>query len=138
MPIGFQFLCEQKLSVNKSQVESVISKILSDEKKKLGQVEIIVVNEKQLLEINVSFLNHDYHTDIITFDNSFLRKVEGELYISYDYILHSANRLNISFENELYRIIIHGVLHLCGYKDATTKDKELMTKKEDFYLKELI
>jgi rRNA maturation RNase YbeY len=81
--------------------------------------------------MNKEYLQHDYYTDIITFDYSEDRKVAGEMYISYDRVVDNAKKLNIKELDELHRVIIHGVLHLCGYKDKTKKDEILMRSTED-------
>lgn len=96
---------------------------------------IVFCTDNELLEINKSYLKHDFYTDIITFpieegDNF----VEAEIYISLDRVQENANSLKVTFDNELLRVIIHGVLHLCGYKDATKKEKELIRAKESYYL----
>lgn len=100
---------------------------------------IVFCTDEELLEINKNFLQHDYFTDIITFPieetNDYL---EAELYISVDRVRDNSNTLNITFEKELYRVMVHGVLHLCGYKDKSDKDKVEMRSKEDFYLAGLI
>jgi rRNA maturation RNase YbeY len=86
------------------------------------------------LEVNKQYLNHDYFTDIITFDYVENDIVSGDIFISCDRVKENAKEFDKTFENELSRIIIHGVLHLLGYKDKVKKDKLLMTQKEDFYL----
>ena len=98
-------------------------------------INIIFCSDSFLMDINRRFLNHDYYTDIITFkdagtDNHF----EGELYISIDRIKENCQKLRVSFQKELYRVIIHGILHLCGYKDKRKKEKQLMRSSENRYL----
>lgn len=102
------------------------------------ELSVIFCSDDSLLEINKQFLNHDYYTDIITFPIEETDTVfEAELYISIDRIKDNAKKLSIAFENELHRIIIHGVLHLCGYKDKTETEIIEIRGKEDFYLSEL-
>jgi probable rRNA maturation factor len=100
------------------------------------ELSIIFCNDDALLEINKQFLNHDYYTDIITFPieetNTFF---EAELYISIDRVKENAQDLSKPFQNELNRVIIHGVLHLCGYGDKTPEEIKIMRLKEDFYIK---
>ena len=95
------------------------------------------VNDEDLLEMNKRFLNHDYYTDIITFDYSRGKKISGELFISEDRVLANANKENLSFEEERDRVIAHGVLHLLGFQDKTQKEQIEMRLKEDQFLKEL-
>lgn len=101
----------------------------------LQALNIICCNDDFLLEINQAYLQHDYYTDIITFDLSESEKtIEGELYISIDRINENAQELSVSFEQELHRVIVHGTLHLLGYLDKTEQDQEIMRSKEDTYL----
>jgi rRNA maturation RNase YbeY len=87
--------------------------------------------------MNLKYLNHDYYTDIITFDLSTPenQSINGELYISVDRARDNSNQLSIPIQNELRRLMIHGLLHLCGYQDATPSTKQIMTDREDHYLK---
>ncbi|MGB1248393.1 MAG: rRNA maturation RNase YbeY [Chitinophagales bacterium] len=96
---------------------------------------IIFCTDEELLQINRDFLEHDYYTDIITFPISITEKVlEAELYISIDRVRENATNGDVSFLNELHRVIIHGALHLCGYGDKTSKEEVLMRTKEDEHL----
>lgn len=108
--------------------------ICEREGKVLKQVDIIFLSDEELLEINNNFLQHNYYTDIITFDNSFRNNIEGELYISIDRIRDNAQQIQTSFDTELLRVLIHGVLHLVGYTDATPDQKSVMRAKEDTYI----
>lgn len=101
----------------------------------LSQLNYIFCNDPYLRDINVRFLNHDYNTDIITFPLSANGDpVMGEIYISIDTVRDNALRFKTSFQEELLRVIFHGALHLCGFKDKTDKEQQLMSQKEDFYL----
>lgn len=100
-----------------------------------GDIAIVCCSDDYLLEVNRSYLNHDYYTDIITFDYTDNQVVSGDLMISVDRIRDHAVKYSVSFEDELHRVMVHGVLHLCGYKDKRKNDKELMTSKENHYLK---
>ncbi|MGB1314969.1 MAG: rRNA maturation RNase YbeY [Chitinophagales bacterium] len=116
----------------------IISTFQSENKNQEIELSIIFNSDEALLEVNQQFLNHDYYTDIITFtleDTDDL--LEAELYISIDRIKDNAALLKKSFEEELHRVIIHGVLHLCSYKDKTDDEAKIMRKKEDEYLKKL-
>ena len=108
-----------------------ITQILENENCILGEINVIFCNDTYLHKINVDFLNHDTLTDIITFDNSIGNLLHGEIYISADTVKSNAVDFKVSFEKELARVLIHGFLHLCGYKDKTDADQQEMTRKED-------
>lgn len=91
----------------------------------------IFVSDEKLLEVNKQFLSHDYYTDIITFDYVEDNVISGDIYISIDRIKENAKKFNVTFDNELHRVIIHGVLHLLGYKDHNPKDEKQMRKEEN-------
>ncbi|MCI5057481.1 MAG: rRNA maturation RNase YbeY [Flavobacteriales bacterium] len=95
---------------------------------------IIFTSDQKLIEINRQFLNHDFFTDVITFDYNEEDIINGEIYISLDRVQENAKQLQTDPTLELYRIIIHGFLHLCGYQDKTSEEKETMTQKEDYYI----
>ena len=117
--------------------ESVIEWIeqtIEQESKTLGTITYVFMNDEELLKYNVEYLEHDYYTDIITFDDSEFPEINGDILISYDRVKDNALTHGNSFENELFRVIIHGVLHLCGYADKSEKDAKTMREKEDFYL----
>jgi rRNA maturation RNase YbeY len=99
--------------------------------KKAGDISYIFCSEEKILEINRQYLNHDYFTDIITFDYSEKNVISGDIFISPETLKSNAADFNVTFEEELLRIIIHGILHLCGQDDKTPESKELMTSKED-------
>ena len=100
------------------------------ENKKTGNINIIFCSDNHLLEMNRTHLDHDYYTDIITFDFTHNNVISGDLYVSIDRIKDNAINNSVTLENETYRVIIHGVMHLCGYKDKTKKDIEMMREKE--------
>lgn len=102
-----------------------------------GDITIVACSDDYLLVTNRDFLNHDYYTDIITFDYSEEGVVAGDLLISVDRVLENAKSLNLPFEDELYRVIIHGILHLLGFKDKKKSDKLAMTDAENKALKRL-
>ena len=97
-------------------------------------VAFIFCDDAYLLSLNQYYLHHDTLTDIITFDYREGKKVSGDIFISIDRIKANALEFNVSFTHELHRVMIHGIMHLCGYKDKDKKSKLLMTTKEDFYL----
>ena len=112
-----------------------IKDTIQTEGKRVGGISFIFCSDNYLLEVNKNYLDHDYFTDIITFDyvEGFL--ISGDIFISVDRVLDNSVEFKTTFENELNRILIHGVLHLLGYKDKDKKDKLLMTEKENIYLK---
>lgn len=99
-----------------------------------GDISVIFCSDEYLLEMNRQHLDHDYYTDIITFDYSIENVVSGDLFISIDRVKDNASSFNMRFNHELLRVIVHGVLHLLGYKDKSEEDITLMRSKENFYL----
>jgi probable rRNA maturation factor len=119
---------------NKPVIQSWLLSVAKKEKKNIVQLQYIFCNDAHILHINKTFLKHDYYTDIITFDYSQNNDLQGEIYISLETVQSNARNLNVLFDNELYRVIVHGLLHLSGYKDKSKSDIALMRKKEDEYL----
>jgi probable rRNA maturation factor len=103
---------------------------------KIGEIAYIFCSDERILEINKQYLNHDYFTDIITFDYSEKKGISGDIFISLDTVQSNAERFGVSFENELNRILIHGILHLCGQDDSTPELRTEMIEKENLALKE--
>lgn len=133
-PINFHFLLPVSFS-QRTLVKEVIRDLFKKEKTKLEQLQYIFCSDEYLLEINKEHLQHNYYTDIITFDLSEKpNAVIGEIYISVDRVRDNAQNYDVSFKQELLRVIFHGALHLCGHKDKTEKDQKLMRKAEDKYL----
>ncbi|HRH11575.1 MAG TPA: rRNA maturation RNase YbeY [Bacteroidia bacterium] len=135
MPFTFQnnkadFKLKQPL-----KLKAWLSKIILSEKKKEGKISYVFVSDEDLLKINREFLKHDTYTDIITFDYAEEKQLHAEIFISIDRLRENAEKLKIEFDSELRRVMVHGVLHLCGYKDKKKADKELMRKKESAALK---
>jgi rRNA maturation RNase YbeY len=97
----------------------------------LGNLHYIFVDDAEITQINIQHLQHDYATDIITFDYSEGNKISGEIFISLDTLRSNAEDLNIDFHQELLRVMVHGVLHLCGLKDKTKEEKERMREAEE-------
>lgn len=100
----------------------------------MGEVNFIFTSDPFLLTINQKYLNHDYFTDVVTFDYSIGKVVSGDVYISIDSVRNNANGFNINFIDELLRVMAHGALHLCGYKDKSKAEFMEMKQKEDYYL----
>lgn len=119
---------------HKKLLNGWIAHTLSKENKSGGNFNFIFCDDTYLLEINKKYLSHDSYTDIITFDYSENNLVGGDIFISIERVKANAVEYNTQFERELYRVIIHGILHLCGYKDKTKLEKAQMRAKEDFYL----
>jgi probable rRNA maturation factor len=120
---------------NKVALRNWIAKAASNEGYSIKSINYIFCNDDYLHKINVEYLDHDTLTDIITFDNSEdPGRIESDIFISIDTVASNANDLNITFEVELHRVIIHGLLHLCGYKDKAPQDAILMREKENHYL----
>ncbi|MGX7667895.1 rRNA maturation RNase YbeY [Flavobacterium pedocola] len=111
--------------------ENWISRVIASESKELGEISYIFCDDEYLHKINVEYLNHDDLTDIISFDYSEGKVLQGDIFISIERVKDNASDFNVSFEEELKRVMIHGVLHYCGYKDKSETDEELMRTKED-------
>jgi rRNA maturation RNase YbeY len=110
--------------------------VAKQEGKKILELTYVFCSDEYLLQINQEYLNHDTLTDIVTFDNSEdPKKIEGDIFISIERVLENGNKLGTS-DTELERVMVHGLLHLLGYKDKKKEDKALMTEKEDFYIKQ--
>lgn len=120
--------------IDESQISSWISNILSSEKKVEGEINYIFCTDDFLLDINKKFLNHDTYTDIISFDYTVGEIISGDIFISLDRVAENAEKYSVSFKEELYRVMAHGILHYCGYKDKTKQDQSIMRSKEDYYL----
>lgn len=115
------------------EIKKLVKLIFKNEGKTFKSINIIFCNDRYLLKINQDFLRHNTFTDIITFNYS-EAKIEGELYISVERAAENAILLNIDINNEIIRLIIHGILHLCGYTDKTKSQKLKMTEKENTYI----
>jgi probable rRNA maturation factor len=134
--VQFYFLDRKTALKERTRLKFFIEKIFAQEKKKLGNLSYIFCSDEHLLRINKDFLNHDFYTDVITFDlSSSKTETEAEVYLSVDRIKDNAKQLGVSFKEELHRVIFHGALHLCGYKDKKKADILLMRQKEEDYLK---
>ena len=135
MAIRFFFL-EQNISLaNRNALKAFIKTLFVKEKKKLAELTYVFCSDEYLLQINRSHLKHNYYTDIITFDLSESpHAIIGEIYISTDRVRENAADLGVSIREELHRVIFHGALHLCGYKDKTPQTKKEMRDAENRYL----
>ncbi len=118
----------------KNSCRKIINLIAIDHGFKTGQINIIIVSDEQLLNVNQTFLKHDYYTDIITFNYNSSFKISGDLYISVDRIIENSKIYNCTIFEELKRVIIHGCLHLVGLDDSTRIQRKNMADKENYYL----
>lgn len=122
---------------NKRKTTNWLKEVISANHKVLGELSFIFCTDEQLLEINQTYLKHFYLTDVITFNYNIREIINGDIYISVDRISENASIFGVSFDSELHRIMVHGVLHLLGYNDKTKKQEKEMRALEDFYLKEI-
>lgn len=120
---------------NESAFSAWISKIIESESKKEGEINYIFCSDDYLLEINQQYLDHDTLTDIISFDYSVGNELHGDIFISIERVRENAFDFDVSFDDELKRVMAHGVLHYCGYKDKSEHDEQLMRSKEDEKMK---
>lgn len=132
--IEFSFETDNVFSFSEATVVRVVKQIITDANFELGDINYVFGSDDWLLRYNQEYLNHDYYTDIITFDYCENNTVSGDLLISLDRVEDNAKQENVSRETELYRVCFHGVLHLVGYKDKSEQDIIIMRKKEDYYL----
>jgi rRNA maturation RNase YbeY len=119
---------------NESLISDWIQKSIIQEKKQPGEISFIFSSDENVLKINNDYLDHDFYTDIITFDYRENDTINGDIFISIDRVKENALSLSLPFQDELHRVIIHGVLHIIGYKDKSSEEESLMRSKEDFYL----
>jgi len=119
---------------NKRLLSNWIKEAVVMEGRTVGEINVILCSDNYLIDMNKRFLNHDYYTDIITFDYSVENTISGDLYISYDRVEDNASALGVSSQNEIYRVVIHGVMHLAGYSDKSKRQKQTMRERENFYL----
>lgn len=122
------------LELNENNISNWIEKSIVVLGLEPSEISIIFCDDEHLKTINTQYLGHDYYTDIITFDYSSNNQVSGDLFISTDRVIENADENNVAFIDELYRVIIHGVLHLCGFNDKTDEEKVEIRKKENHFL----
>lgn len=125
-----------KIKINKKTgLKKWLKETVEKEKYTLRELNFIFCSDSYLHAMNVSYLNHDTFTDIITFDNAeFEEEIVGDIFISIDRVKENANKFNVTFEDELHRVMVHGTLHLLGYKDKKKSEIEKMRERENFYL----
>lgn len=132
-----QYIAEEvKLpTIQKQKINRWIKETAAEYNRKVGEIAYIFCNDERILEINKQYLQHDYYTDIITFDYSEGNVISGDIFISVDTVKSNSDEFEVSFEKELQRILIHGILHLCGQDDKTPELRTEMTAKENIALK---
>ncbi|UAY57164.1 rRNA maturation RNase YbeY [Arachidicoccus terrestris] len=133
--VSFNYLDKQLHLKNKTAIKAFIATIFKSEKKGLKSIDYIFCSDDTLLDMNKQQLKHDYYTDILTFELSSTKDTIAEVYISVDRVKDNAKTLQEPFEKEMLRVLFHGALHLCHYKDKTAKEAVLMRKMEDYYIK---
>lgn len=128
--INFNYETEFELH-NENAISSWLSGVILSEEKKEGEINYIFCDDAYLLEINQQYLNHDTLTDIISFDYSVGKELHGDIFISVERVRDNAVDFKVTFEEELLRVLSHGLLHYCGYKDKTESDETIMRQKEN-------
>lgn len=131
MPILYETINIPFPKLKQRMVANWIKQVISHHHKKTGAITYIFCSDDEILRINKEYLKHDYYTDIITFDYTKEDIISGDLFISLDTVKSNAEKFKVSNQEELYRVMIHGILHLCGFKDKTLQDEILMREKED-------
>jgi len=119
---------------NEAKISDWISGVIISENCKEEEINYVFCDDDYLHKLNVEFLNHDTLTDIISFDYSVGKKLQGDIFVSTERVAENADEFEVSFQSELHRVIVHGVLHYCGYKDKTETEALQMREKENFYL----
>ncbi|MDO5978913.1 rRNA maturation RNase YbeY [Flavivirga spongiicola] len=135
--INFNYETDFSLK-NEDHISNWILNTISEEAYKIEAINYVFCDDEYLHKLNVEFLNHDTLTDIISFDYSIGKLIQGDIFISVERVKDNAKDFSVSFEEELNRVIIHGVLHYCGYKDKTDSEAKVMRDKENHYLKQLV
>lgn len=138
MAINFHYIDIPKFNWKVNSIKKWMHAIASEENFKIIDLNYVFCTDEYLLDMNIQHLEHDTYTDIITFDLSNdpnHPEIEAEIYISVDRVHENALKFNKSFPNELSRVLSHGILHLCGYKDKSSSEEKIMRSKEDYYLK---
>ena len=130
--IDFQFIDTKIIQLKNSNYW--LKKVITTEKKQLGEIVFVFCKDAYLLEKNIQFLKHETLTDVITFDYCEGNQISGDILISVDRVKENSEIFEVTFLNELDRVMVHGLLHLLGYKDKTKEDTTLIRSKEDFYL----
>ena len=131
--VNFNYETDFKLGYERKLKDWIISSV-EEERFKLGDLNYIFCDDDYLLKLNVDFLNHDTLTDIISFDYTVGKILQGDIFISIERVKENARDFSVEFEDELLRVMIHGVLHFCGYNDKAISEVQLMRAKEEYYM----
>ncbi len=121
--------------IGKREVSAWIKKVAEIHGFRVGDISYIFCSDEHILSVNREYLQHDYYTDIITFDYTEEKRISGDIFISLDTVASNAEKFGATYEEELYRVIIHGILHLCGINDKSPEERKIMEKEEDKALK---
>lgn len=132
--ISFNYETEFELP-NEEQLSNWLSQVILSENKKEGDINYIFCNDEYLLNLNEQYLDHDTLTDIISFDYTVGNELHGDIFISIERVRENAQDFNVTFDEELKRVLAHGILHYCGFKDKSVEDEQLMRQKEDEKIK---
>ena len=135
--INFNYETKFKLD-NEQSILRWVSGVITSEGFKEDEINYIFCDDNYLHKLNVEFLSHDTLTDIISFDYSIGKNLQGDIFISIERVRDNAQDFEVSFESEINRVIVHGILHYCGYKDKSEEDANIMRGKENFYLEQLV
>jgi probable rRNA maturation factor len=136
--IEFEFLDLEIPGFDSEFFVSAITDLIHSENKKLGDISLLFCDDTHMLKMNKEHLNHDYYTDILTFDYCADNTISGELLISWDTVQSNALKYKVDKQTELKRVVFHGVLHLCGYNDKNKEEKQLMRSKENECLEKYV
>lgn len=134
--ISFNYEIDFELS-NADKISKWLSSVILSEKFREGDINYIFCDDEYLLELNMEFLNHETLTDIISFDYTVGKELHGDIFVSVERVKENAKEFEVSFNEELNRVLVHGILHYCGYKDKVDEDTRVMREREDHYLGEL-
>ena len=131
-----QFEIEKKYSIKeKRRIKEWLKLVAFEEGNKIQNLNFLIVGDKRMIHFNKTYLNHDYSTDIITFDSSENKNISGDIVISIERVKENSKKYKVKLEDELRRVMVHGLLHLLGYDDKNEKEKKRIRKKENYYLK---
>ena len=135
--IDFTYFNPEKEAETNLFLVKTIPSLLAEENKEEGEISLVFCTDEELLQVNKAHLNHDFYTDIITFDYCEGNTISGDLFISTERVAANATEFGVEFEEELARVVFHGLLHLSGYNDKSEEEKAIMRSKENHYLNKL-
>ncbi|MDR0547482.1 MAG: rRNA maturation RNase YbeY [Dysgonamonadaceae bacterium] len=131
MAIHYNTIDVRAPKIERREITNWIKQVATQHQKRVGEITYIFCSDDEILRINREYLKHDYYTDIITFDYSEKDRISGDLFISLDTVKSNSEQYNTDFIEEIRRVMIHGILHLCGFNDKSPEDEKLMRQKED-------